>query len=211
MFCRFAAVLLCAAACALTPATAPAFVLDRHTGPFTNPPVGGVRASVPITGSAARAPYVPELWKASVRYWGGVPQSCTRGIKVKRSTDDPDADPADTETSAWVYDTELCSIYLNVDNTEWPITPETAYTWCVVITHEAGHMHGLNHSRNKQNLMSGDWIPDATPECNRFTLNGEFYLPKIDDPYYDGQGRRRTAAERKAYLERRKAVSRRGR
>ncbi|MFA9271755.1 MAG: matrixin family metalloprotease [Baekduiaceae bacterium] len=197
-------ILTCCVA-ASVPTTASAFVLDRNTGPFTNPPSGGLRASVPISGSAAGEPFVPELWKASVRYWGGVPESCAEGIETKLSTEDSDADPADTETSAWVYDNELCAIYLNVHNTEWPITAETAYTWCAVITHEAGHMHGLSHSKNKHNLMYGGWIPDATPECNRFTIDGEIYLPKIDDPYYDKRGRRRTAAQRRAY-ERRKAA-----
>lgn len=181
------------------PASAPGYVLDEGTGPFTNPPVGGLRATVPITGSAAGIPLLRDLWQASVRYWGGVPASCVGGIVVNLSTDDPDDDPTDTETSAWVYEEEPCVLYLNAHNTEWPITRRTALTWCTVITHEAGHMHGLDHSRDRRNIMYGGWIPWASPECNRFSTDGKIHLPKLDDPYYDQQGRRRSTAERLAY------------
>lgn len=202
---RLAAAVLCALACAAAPPAAGAYVLDKGTGHFTNPPVGGVRASVPIGGSLSGVPQLRPIWAAAVRYWGGVPRDCRAGVRFRRSSEDPDADTTDTDTSAWVYADEACSIYFNEVNGEWPVTAETAYTWCVVVTHEMGHMLGLNHSRNPLNLMTGDWIPDATPECNRFTTDGSFYLPKIDDPYYDQQGRRRTAAEREAYLKKKRA------
>lgn len=203
---RLPAALLCTLALALTPAAAEAFVLDPGTGRFTNPPVGGLQAKVKISGSASAFPQLRPIWAAAVRYWGGVPRSCRgTGVRFRLSGEDPDADLGDTDTSAWVYDDDLCSVWFNEINSEWPITDETAYTWCVVVTHEVGHMLGLNHSRNPLNLMTGDWIPDATPECNRFTTDGSFYLPKIDDPYYDRQGRRRTAAEREAYLRKQRA------
>ncbi|MBJ7329232.1 MAG: matrixin family metalloprotease [Solirubrobacteraceae bacterium] len=202
--------LLCAAACLLVPSSASAYVLDKGTGPFTNPPAGGLKASVPLSGAVTDIPQLPALWAAAVRYWGGVPASCVgTGVVFRYSSEDPDADLADTETSAWVYDTELCSIYLNEINQDWPITSDNAYGWCTVITHEMGHMLGLDHSQNKLNLMTGDWIPDATPECNRFTADGSFYLPKIDDPYYDKKGRRRSAAQRAEYLRKKAAAKRR--
>jgi predicted Zn-dependent protease len=36
------------------------------------------------------------------------------------------------------------------------------------MTHEMGHMLGLDHSRNKRNLMYSGWIPYANRECNVF-------------------------------------------
>lgn len=196
---RFAALVICCFALAC--GSADAYVLDAGTGRFTNPPVGGVRASVPISGSAASYPRVAEMWAAAVRYWGGVPRSCrASGVQFKLSREDSEADPNDTETSAWVYDGELCSMYFNEANTDWPISDENTYAWCTVVVHEMGHMLGLSHSRRKQNMMTGDWIPDQAPECFQFATDGSRYVQRIDDPFYTPSGRRRTAAQRAAYL-----------
>jgi hypothetical protein len=183
------------------PATAPAYVLDAATGPFTNPPVGGVGAVVPVTGSATVGnPLVAQLWAASVRYWGGTPKSCARGVRIAMTTDDPDFDGDDTY-SGYVYDQQLCTMYLNVADSEWPPTPDSGYSWCLIVAHEEGHMLGLDHSDDERNLMYGDGVPDADPECNAFALDGSITLPLLDDPFYDATGRRRTDAERAAYLQ----------
>jgi hypothetical protein len=48
--------------------------------------------------------------------------------------------------------------------------------------------------------MFGDGVAWANPECNAFALDGSITLPELDDPFYDPTGRRRTDAERAAYI-----------
>jgi len=180
---------------------ASAYVLDKGTGPFTNPPVGGPDAQVPIGGSAvAQNPLIADLVRASIRYWEGYPQSCADGLFVNLSTDDPDAG-TDKVYNGWVYDSDLCVMYLNVLNEDWPITKRNALDWCSIVTHEMGHMLGLNHSRNKHNIMTGDWIPNASPDCNVFRRKGQpkaMPSPKLGDPFYDKAGNHLTPQQRAA-------------
>jgi hypothetical protein len=206
---RFRLLLLSLAVAVLVPASASAYVLDKATGPFTNPPVGGVNAVVPVTGSAVDGnPLVAQLWAASVRYWGGTPASCSAGVQIRKTTDDPDFDDDDSY-SGYVYDEERCTMYLNVLDSEWPISPESGYSWCLIITHEQGHMLGLDHSKDQRNIMFADWVADASPECNAFALDGAVTLPLLDDPFYDQTGRRRTDAERAAYIQSRTPTAKR--
>jgi hypothetical protein len=182
------------------PAGASAYVLDAATGPFTNPPTGGVGSVVALSGDVVDGnPLVAQLWAASVRYWGGTPASCAQGVRIVKTTDDPDFDDDDSY-SGYVYDDALCTMYLNVLDSSWPVTPQTGWDWCLIITHEQGHMLGLDHSRDERNIMYGDGVAWANPECNAFALDGSITLPEIDDPFYDSTGRRRTDAERAAYL-----------
>jgi hypothetical protein len=191
---------LAVAACALVTASASAYVLDAATGQFTNPPVGGVASVVPLSGSVVDGnPLVAQLWAASVRYWGGTPASCSKGVRLLKTTDDPDFDDDDSY-SGYVYDDALCTMYLNVLDSTWPVRPETAWDWCLIITHEQGHMLGLDHSRDERNIMYGDGVAWANPECNAFALDGSITLPELDDPFYDQTGHRRSDADRAAYI-----------
>jgi hypothetical protein len=194
--------LLTAALATLAVATpASAYVLDAGTGPFTNPPVGGPGAQVPIGGSAvAQNPLIAELMRAGIRYWEGYPQSCAGGLAVNLSTDDPDAGD-DTVYNGWVYDEDPCVMYLNVRNAQWPITRRNALDWCSIVTHEMGHMLGLDHSRDKRNIMTGDWIPNASPDCNVFRRKGQAKAqPRLRDPFYDKAGNHLTPQQRAARL-----------
>lgn len=196
--CAYALAIIAAAMIGLC-ASASAYVLDAGTGPFTNPPAGGYTTRVQVTGSAAaQNPLIARLIAAAVRYWEGVPSSCPAGLTINLSTDDPDAGD-DKIYNGWVYDDELCAMYLNVLNEQWPITTANAFDWCPVITHEMGHMFGLGHSANKLNIMTDDWIPQANPECNAFPHRGYRDAkpsPKLRDPFYDRKGKRIPASKR---------------
>ena len=90
-------------------------------------------------------------------------------------------------------------MYLNVRNDDWPITKRNALDWCSIITHEMGHMLGLDHSRSKHNIMTGDWIPNASPDCNVFRRKGQRKAmphPKLRDPFYDAAGNHLTPEQR---------------
>ncbi|MBX5439968.1 MAG: matrixin family metalloprotease [Solirubrobacteraceae bacterium] len=159
--------LLTALALAAPAAAAPA--LDADTGPYTNPPTAP--ATTPVSGSATANPLVAKLWAAAVRYWGGAPASCaSAGVSIRLSTEDPEAtgDADEAVYNGWVYDDDLCTMYLNVRNESWPIRARNAELWCQIITHEAGHMLGLSHSRNKRHIMYEGWIPNANPHCRAF-------------------------------------------
>jgi len=160
------AVLTLAPVVALAAPAAGAPVLDEGTGQYANPPTAPV--TTPVTGSATANPLVSRLWAAAVRYWGGAPASCAEGVSIRLSTEDPDATPDDDVYNGWVYDEDLCTMYLNVRNESWPIRARNAQLWCQIVTHEAGHMLGLGHSRDRRNIMYGGWIPDANPHCRAF-------------------------------------------
>ena len=196
---RLRLLLLTVVATLVAAVPASGYVLDRGTGPFTNPPVGGPDAQVPIGGSAvAENPLIAELVRAGIRYWEGYPQSCASGLLVNLSTDDPDAGN-DKVYNGWVYDEDPCVMYLNVLNEDWPITKRNALDWCSIVTHEMGHMLGLDHSKNKRNIMTGDWIPNASPDCNVFRRKGQAKAmpsPKLRDPFYDKAGNHLTPEQR---------------
>jgi hypothetical protein len=51
------------------------------------------------------------------------------------------------------------------------------------------HMLGLDHGQDRRNIMTGDWIPNASPDCNVFRRKGQAKAqPKLRDPFYDKAG-----------------------
>lgn len=123
-------------------------------------------ALISQTGAANAAPFTPLMWKAyniATEYWGGPPPLCTSidfEIVPHDSLDTPEE--ANVIGHA-TMPSEPGSCVLWIDKSI--VAPVAFAELCVTVVHEDGHLHGLDHSPDPNNVMF--WAPSAksVPIC----------------------------------------------
>lgn len=116
--------------------------------------------------SVQGAPFSPGLeyaYRLSLHYWGGAPANCT-SIDFEIVPDDSLEDHAAGMATIPV-EPEPCFLYVS----RFLAKPNVWGFACGVILHEAGHLHGFEHSPDPDNVMY--WTLERLPEiCQRAML-----------------------------------------
>jgi Matrixin len=141
-------------------------------------PAAGAQAQAPaakVSGAAAaREPRLATMAQQAARYWNDGLTRCTAGVQIELGT-------AATApgAGAWAWaEVGGCKLWVNTSNRKaWPLRDGNLEPWCNVITHEYGHLRGLEHVDDPHDIMHAI-VPMANPRCAEWegpaTSGGEF-------------------------------------
>lgn len=127
--------------------------------------VGFVALIVPTTSQAA--PFTPLMWKAyriATAYWGGPPPLCTSidfEIVPSGSLETPEGEAG--AVASLPAEPMPCLLWVNRSLA----APDMFDELCVAMIHEDGHLHGIWHSPDPNNVMFAEISPDSVPACIR--------------------------------------------
>lgn len=125
---------------------------------------GAIALMVAAPTSATAAPLTPALlhdYQLANRYWGGPPVNCTSlDMGIVYNDELPKYVLAAATEATYP---QPCELWIAREL----VKPVWALEACVVMLHEVGHLHGLGHSSNPEDVMYVEPTTNVPAICKR--------------------------------------------